>query len=537
MNKRTGFISICLAFALCFAGALSVSALAIEKDSHSIAWLPDAAYGSFQVTLSGPSGVLTYEFDGADLPYVEIFDLADGSYPWELKAFPAIDEATRGALAKAREASDKAFTRQVPSAVVETGYITVEGGALLLDTEEVVEKADSDLALPDKDQVFADDLIVQGSACVGQDCNNGENFGFDTLRLKENNLRIKFQDTSNSGSFPTNDWQLTANDSGNGGANKFSIDDIDGGKTPFTIEAGAPSNSLYVDDAGNIGVNKSTPVVELHITDGDSPTIRLEQDGSSGFTPQTWDLAGNETNFFVRDVTNGSRLPLKVIPSAPTNSLYVDSNGDIGLGTASPDAGLHVITANGVKISPTDDGAAPSDILEIEDESVDNTARMRFRDLAGDQWVAGAGAGDTFTIFDPADAAEFILTDTGNLTVTGDMNATAFNVTSDVNAKENFKAVDAQQVLSKVLDLPVTSWNFISQPEIQHLGPMAQDFYAAFGLGSNQVTISATDMTAVALASIQGLNEVVEEKDAEIAELKERLAALEAAVSALTNAQ
>ena len=53
------------------------------------------------------------------------------------------------------------------------------------------------------DQVILDDLIVDGSACIGFDCVNGESFGFDTLRLKENNLRIKFQDTSSSASFPS----------------------------------------------------------------------------------------------------------------------------------------------------------------------------------------------------------------------------------------------------------------------------------------------------------------------------------------------
>ncbi len=166
----------------------------------------------------------------------------------------------------------------------------------------------------------------------GNDCVNGESFGFDTLRLKENNTRIKFQDTSATSSFPSVDWQLTANDSANGGANKFSIDDIDSGRTPFTIEHSAPSHSLYVDDGGRIGLGTSTPVVELHVVDGDSPTLRLEQDGSSGFTAQTWDVAGNETNFFVRDVTNGSRLPFKIRPSAPTNSIYVNTNGNVGFG-------------------------------------------------------------------------------------------------------------------------------------------------------------------------------------------------------------
>ena len=63
------------------------------------------------------------------------------------------------------------------------------------------------------DRVIADDLIVQGSNCVGLDCVNNESFGFDTLRLKENNTRIKFDDTSSSAGFPANDWMLSANDS------------------------------------------------------------------------------------------------------------------------------------------------------------------------------------------------------------------------------------------------------------------------------------------------------------------------------------
>ena len=184
------------------------------------------------------------------------------------------------------------------------------------------------------DQVILDDLIVDGSVCVGMDCVNGESFGFDTLRLKENNLRIKFQDTSNSASFPTNDWQLTANDSSNGGANKFSIDDIDGGRTPFTIEAGAPSHSLYVEDSGQIGLGTSTPVVQMHMVDGNTPTMRLEQDGSSGFTAQTWDVAGNETNFFIRDATNGSTLPFRIRPGAPSNSIYIDADGNVSTGRA-----------------------------------------------------------------------------------------------------------------------------------------------------------------------------------------------------------
>lgn len=197
------------------------------------------------------------------------------------------------------------------------------------------------------DQQILDDLIVVGSICVGQDCVNGENFGFDTIRLKENNLRIRFQDTSSSGSFPTVDWQLTANDSGNGGLNHFSIDSIDNGATPFRVEYGAPTSSLYVDDGGRIGFGTSAPVVELHVADGDSPTLRLEQDGSSGFTSQTWDIAGNETNFFIRDVTNGSRLSFRIRPGAPQSSIDIAANGFVGFGTATPSAPVDISRSDG----------------------------------------------------------------------------------------------------------------------------------------------------------------------------------------------
>ena len=177
------------------------------------------------------------------------------------------------------------------------------------------------------DQVILDDLIVDGSACIGFDCVNGESFGFDTIRMKENNLRIRAMDTSSTSSFPSRDWQLTFNDSSNGGANKFSVDDIDGGRTPFTIEASAPSHSLFVDDGGRLGLGTSTPVVDVHVKSGNTPTLRLEQDGSSGFTPQTWDVAGNEANFFIRDATNGSRLPFRIQPSTPARPVQAPPSG------------------------------------------------------------------------------------------------------------------------------------------------------------------------------------------------------------------
>ncbi len=178
------------------------------------------------------------------------------------------------------------------------------------------------------DQVFADDLIIQGSGCFGFDCVNGESFNFDTIRLKENNLRIGFDDTS-TGAFPANDWEIEVNESASGGLSSFSIRDITGSKKPFSIEAGAKTNALYVDNTGRIGIGTNSPVLNVDILSGNTPAIRLNQDNSSGFTAQTWDMAGNEANFFIRDVTGGSRLPFRIRPGAPTSSIDIQANGTI----------------------------------------------------------------------------------------------------------------------------------------------------------------------------------------------------------------
>jgi hypothetical protein len=96
---------------------------------------------------------------------------------------------------------------------------------------------------------------------------------------------------------------------------------------------------------------------------------------------------------------------------------------------------------------------------------------------------------------------------------------------SDRNAKEDFSSVDPQEVLAKVAALPLTEWQYKATPGQSHLGPMAQDFHAAFGLnGNDDKHIATVDESGVALAAIQGLNQKLEKENAE---LKARLDKLE----------
>lgn len=104
---------------------------------------------------------------------------------------------------------------------------------------------------------------------------------------------------------------------------------------------------------------------------------------------------------------------------------------------------------------------------------------------------------------------------------------------SDRNVKRNIEPIDPHVILSQLTQLPLATWNYESQDEsIRHIGPMAQDFHAAFAVGEDERYITGIDADGVALAAIQGLHQIVQEKDCEIEELKARLTRLEAMLNA-----
>ena len=112
---------------------------------------------------------------------------------------------------------------------------------------------------------------------------------------------------------------------------------------------------------------------------------------------------------------------------------------------------------------------------------------------------------------------------------------------SDRHTKTHVEPVNPREVLARVAQLPLATWNYKSQDEsVRHLGPMAQDFHEAFHLGEDERHISNVDADGVALAAIQGLNQELEaeraasrQKEVELRDLRERLGALEALVKQL----
>lgn len=126
---------------------------------------------------------------------------------------------------------------------------------------------------------------------------------------------------------------------------------------------------------------------------------------------------------------------------------------------------------------------------------------------------------------DPVDLADVTVKDIAKGKVTWDPNGSV-RFTSDVNVKDEFTAVDVQQVLENVAAMPISTWNYKTEANVCHMGPMAQDFAAAFAVGDSDKHIHAVDANGVALAAIQGLYQRLQEKDAQLNQLHADVASL-----------
>jgi hypothetical protein len=220
-----------------------------------------------------------------------------------------------------------------------------------------------------------------------------------------------------------------------------------------------------------------TQTEDLLIETGDTPKVGLKQTSASGFVPYAWDIAGNEANFFVRDVTGG-KLLFRMRPGAPSNSLTVGDDGNVGLGLIDAGAPLQISQAGAVNI-----------VYSAENAPVGSA-----------NWSTGILAdGSSFTIGLDGAPAALTLAPRGDLGLLGSLTEAA----AGTNVA-NFQSVDAAAILQKLEKLPLRSWTYAATPGSRHLGPLAGDFASAFGLGG-PAAIAPGDVAGVSLAGIQAL--------------------------------
>lgn len=504
----------CLALGSSFTAHAATSAISASVQTDRITWSSTQPYGTANLRLARPGGQVVdipLGQSGLEFNLRQLSGLTDGNYVYELTLTPPANMPTAQAQASIQQR-------------VISGAFTLAGGQMVLPAAGISGKASN---LITKAAVLADDQIVQGSLCVGIDCVNNESFNFDTIRLKTASPRIHFDDTSTGTGFAANDWRLLAND---GGSDNFALDDATSGNRIFSVTAGAPSNSLYVAANGKIGLRTATPGLDIHVATGDTPAMRLEQGNAGGFTPQTWDIGANEANFFIRDVTGGSKLPLRIRPGAPTSSVDIAATGFVGLGTPGPNAALHIQRADGQAKLFVDEASTTSATRTLLELSNNGAAAMRFTTGLNTGWDMSAGNELTLATQGAA-TPQFSLQSNGNLTITG----TLSNGSSRL-LKTGIVPVDGAALLDKVLALPIYHWRYKTSPAQElHVGPMAEDFRQMFHLGHDDRSLAPADLAGVTLGAVQALAQKVSERDADIANIKARIQALEALVAPAGN--
>jgi len=273
---------------------------------------------------------------------------------------------------------------------------------------------------------------------------------------------------------------------------------------------------------------------------------------ASGFssTAMGYNASANHQGSFVwaDTFTTNQFIPTPFVSTA-NNQFLIRATGGMGIGTPNPQGNLHIYSST----NPT--------VVRVQSTGTPGFGRLEFvSNPQGDvnEWRpgyiqssdnGGFSGGLSFVVNGTGAANKFAEVETmrivngrvgigtptpvSALQVVGTVTATAFNPPSDRNLKENFALVSPREVLEKVAAMPISRWNFKGDSATPHVGPMAQDFHAAFGLGTDERHIATVDADGVALAAIQGLNQKLEEQCAENAKLKQQLAELQQLVQTL----
>ena len=213
--------------------------------------------------------------------------------------------------------------------------------------------------------------------------------------------------------------------------------------------------------------------------------------------------------------------------------LFVKNN-KVGIGQSDPQFPLHIVeaAAGNTQMIRLDANGAP--FLAYNNTALGVTWGVQPTG-AGDFSITKFGTGgaeleilQNGTVFmGPGGMDQFRLDPNGDVTIQGSLTQSSSRA-----LKENFASMDSREVLAQVAALDVLEWSYKGQ-DYRHVGPMAEDFYAAFGTGASEKGLAPGDLAGVTLAALQGLNEVVLEKDREIEQLTRELAELRALVEQL----
>ncbi|MBV7333605.1 tail fiber domain-containing protein [Chloroflexi bacterium TSY] len=326
--------------------------------------------------------------------------------------------------------------------------------------------------------------------------------------------------------------------------------------------------AMRVTTAGNIGIGTASPDSLLHLRKTgtqNSAALKVEADDNVGI----WALStvnkdaffhlGTAIGGYSIGMTNDHDPGDLLFKEGSSVSMIIETGGEVGIGTTEPSTALHVSGgSNWWRNNGNESNPVAGDALRVSTNSAqgigihrtgdpslrlnfvhdnDNNEAVRAASVHGlrtHSAVGGEAADLTFDtkgVSDPYVIERMRITSAGYVGI-GQSNpqhplhmASGAHVTaggvwtnaSDRNLKENFEPVDGHEVLAKLAELSVTRWNYRDEDaSIKHIGPMAQDFHAAFGLGADDKHIGTVDTDGVLIAAIQALQERIDQLEAQL---------------------
>lgn len=284
-----------------------------------------------------------------------------------------------------------------------------------------------------------------------------------------------------------------------GGA--FTIAQAEAGE-PFTtqlrISGAAPENSLVINNSGRVGVGTASPSALLDLRGSESfPEVRLQHTSAPSGVGVATDAEGN----------------LRFRAPSGSTKMTVAPDGNVGIGTITPGALLHIQRSNNTaQVLVSDTGASGGSAQTMFSLSNNGHPKFRLQDTSQSdvRWefrtIGTQGVNEAFIVNKiGSGVAEMRLFAGGDVEFGGNVTANGVLLTSTRDAKTDIQPINERELLEKLASLDIKSWRYKTESEgINHIGPIAEEFQQVFGLSDGK-TLNMIDTNGIAFAAIKAV--------------------------------
>lgn len=458
--------------------------------------------------------VMNQRSSGEPVDFIVNNGLPDGEYTFEAVSIFTADDLSKGS--EIQVGKEEFILRHF-------GSFTVSGGEIIQRDEPGQAGSDS---LLDESSIM--DKVVKHSL-------NLAGLALDVLVPSAQAANVLVQSTQPLVQFDDTDvvgdeWNLWGN------SDVLGLADVLGGNNHWVFRFyGLPgstlnADSMVVDSDGDIhwganGLNfdhglsalsLGTAAVRRDVTISSAdPAVDLFDESFNDSMGINYD--GSAFSIF----NNNGADSVRVYWAAPVNSLVVGNSGSVGIGTSSPAARLNVVSDSDAQVLVNNTTVSPpagDQVMFQLQTAAPNKVRFVIGN-AGGLWTFDNAANGFQINRAGTGVNEFRVEPDGDVVILKTSYALSHVNTSSRKSKTDFGPVDEVAVLEKLSELPMNTWRYKKETVDQrHLGPVAEDFQQAFGLGDSE-HISTVDASGVALTAIKGLNRVLQDRTTQIEEL------------------